>query len=273
LNGASVQGPLPEDLSGPDAWIVSRLNQVITEVDDLYERFEFAKAADLLYHFAWDEVCDWYLELAKITLADSGAEVTRRVLGQVLDVLLRLLHPMIPFATEVLWTALTGGESVVIAAWPQADSTRIDEGATRDVAEIQAVVVEVRRFRSDQGVKPAQKVPARLTGAGRSEAAIRALVRLDTPGDTFTPTATLTTANGVVVEFDLSAAIDVSAERSRLRKDLDAARKEFEVNSRKLGDQAFLAKAPAPVVEKVRARLAAAEADIDRIEAALSALP
>ncbi len=125
MSGATVEGPLPETLTGADAWILSRLQAVVTEVDDLYERYEFAKIVDVLYHFAWDEVCDWYIELAKLTLgAESadGAAATRRVLGEVLDTLLRLLHPMIPFVTEALWTALTGGESVVIAAWPDADT-------------------------------------------------------------------------------------------------------------------------------------------------------
>src|SRR6201999_2308299 len=111
----------PTELSGPDAWILSRLQQVITEADALYERFEFAKIADLLYHFAWDEVCDWYVELAKITLSGPDAGPTRRVLGEVLDTLLRLLHPFVPFVTEALWTVLTGGESVVVAPWPIAD--------------------------------------------------------------------------------------------------------------------------------------------------------
>jgi valyl-tRNA synthetase len=273
LNGATVAGELPRELTGPDAWIVSRLNEVIAEVDALYERFEFAKITDVLYHFAWDEVCDWYLELAKLTLSGPDSSTTRRVLGEVLDTLLRLLHPMIPFATEALWTALTGGESVVIAPWPVPDSSRADPAATAEVAVVQAVVGEVRRFRSDQGLKPSQRVPARISGAGAGEAAVRSLLRLDQPGAEFSPTASLTTPTGVVVELDLSASIDVPAERNRLGKDLQAAVAEREVNTRKLGDAAFTSKAPAAVVDKVRGRLAAAQAEIVRIEAALAALP
>ena len=124
MSGATVDGPLPAELSGPDAWIVSRLQAVITEVDALYERYEFAKIADLLYHFAWDEVCDWYIELAKLSLAGPSGDTTRRVLGEVLDTLLRLLHPFVPFVTEALWTVLTGGESLVVSDWPQADPAR-----------------------------------------------------------------------------------------------------------------------------------------------------
>jgi valyl-tRNA synthetase len=273
LNGATIAGDLPADLTGADAWIMSRLQDVIAEVDDLYERYEFAKIADLLYHFAWDEVCDWYVELAKISLGGPSADVTRRVLGEVFDVLLRLLHPVMPFLTEALWTALTGGESVVIAPWPVADPSRRDAAAEHDVAAIQAVVTEVRRFRSDQGVKPKTSVPARLTGLAGGEREVRWLLRLDEPGPDFSATASLTTAAGVTIELDLSGMIDVAAERARLAKDLAAARRERDVNAAKLSNEAFVAKAPEAVVEKHRARLDAAEADIARIEAALANLP
>jgi valyl-tRNA synthetase len=273
LNGATVEGPLPAAIGAPNAWILSRLQSVVTEVDALYERFEFAKIADLLYHFAWDEVCDWYVELAKISLAGPSADNTRRVLGEVLDTLLRLLHPFVPFVTETLWTTLTGQESVVIAPWPTADVSRADHAAEAEIAGVQGVVGEVRRFRSEQGVKPSQRVPARLTGAGAGEAAIRWLLRLDEPGDTFMGTASLTTARGVLVEMDLSSAIDVVAERARLTKDLAAAEKERAANAAKLGNEAFTAKAPDAVIEKVRDRLTAAEADIVRVKAALDALP
>jgi valyl-tRNA synthetase len=270
LNGATVAGELPRELSGTDAWIVSRLQAVIAEVDALYERYEFAKIADLLYHFAWDEVCDWYVELAKISLASDRADVTRRVLGEVFDNLLRLLHPITPFLAETLWTALTHGESVVIAPWPVADLSRADAVAEASVAAIQDVVTEVRRFRSDQGIKPAQRVPARLVGLPGSEAEVRSLLRLDEPGAGFLATATLTLAGGVTVELDLS--VDAAAQRARLTKDLVAAKKERDANVVKLGNEAFASKAPAAVVDKHRTRLATAEADIARIEAALAVL-
>jgi valyl-tRNA synthetase len=270
MTGATVDGPVPASVTGADAWILSRLQAVVTEVDSLYEKYEFAKIADLLYHFAWDEVCDWYIELAKLDPTD----VTRRVLGEVLDTLLRLLHPFVPFVTEALWTALTGRESVVIAAWPVADTARANPAAEAAVATLRDVVTEVRRFRSEQGVRPSQRVPARLSGGdGLDERAVRALLRLDEPSDGFGVTAALTTAAGVRVEFDLSGAIDVAAERARLAKDLAAAQKERDVNSGKLGNSAFTGKAPEAVVAKVRDRLAAADADIARITAAITALP
>ena len=113
--------------SVPDRWILSRLSAVNAEVDELFEAFEFGKVCDVLYHFAWDEVCDWYLELAKVPLASGdqeAAETTRQVLGFVLDQLLRLLHPVMPFVTDELWTALTGEDSVMVALWPASASCR-----------------------------------------------------------------------------------------------------------------------------------------------------
>ena len=277
LNGASVAGDLPADLSGADAWIVSRLNTVITEVDGYYEEFEFAKAAELIYHFAWDEVCDWYVELAKANLngPDAAASATtRRVLGEVLDALLRLLHPAMPFITEVLWTELTGGESVVVAPWPAADAGRFDATAEAGIDQVRAVVTEVRRFRSEQGLRPGQRVPAQVTGLVEDrEAAVRTLLRLELPGIDFTPTATLTTAGGgVEVALDTSATIDVAAERARLGRDRAAAAKEQDQALRKLGNEAFLGKAPPQIVTGIRARLAAAAAETARIDVALAAL-
>jgi valyl-tRNA synthetase len=281
LNGARTDRPLPPaaELSTVDRWILSRLRAVVADVDACYEDFQFAKAADALYHFTWDDFCDWYVELAKVPLAAGGAAAgaTRAVLGHVLDALLRLLHPMIPFVTEALWTALTGGESVVVAPWPAAGPARRDEAAEAEVAAVADVVTEVRRFRSDQGLRPAQRVPAALGGldaAGLAghEPAIRALARLDQAGGGFAPTAAVA-VRGVSVELDLSGAIDVAAERARLGKDLAAARKEAAAASAKLGNADFVARAPEPVVTKVRTRLAAAEADIARITVQLDALP
>src|SRR6266700_5423719 len=120
LNGATVPAALParDSLTVADRWILSRLAAVTAEVDALFEDYEFGKLCEALYHFAWDEVCDWYLELAKAALAGPAGETTRDVLGYVLDALLRLLHPVVPFVTEELWTALTGGDSVMTAPWP-----------------------------------------------------------------------------------------------------------------------------------------------------------
>ncbi|MFI0454419.1 class I tRNA ligase family protein, partial [Actinomadura sp. 6N118] len=278
MNGAHVRGPMPApaELSTVDRWILSRLQTVVAEVDDQLEHYEFAKACETLYHFAWDEVCDWYVELSKVQFDDERAEATRRVLGEVLDTLLRLLHPVTPFVTEELWTSLTGAETLVKAAWPAADNDLLDKDATEVVESLQRLVTEVRRFRSDQGLKPGQKVAAALDFGGSPlaghEEGIRSLARLTAPGEGFAATASLP-VEGVTVRLDTAGAIDVAAERKRLDKDLAAARKEVDQARKKLGNEAFMAKAPEAVVAKNRERLAQAETDIQRLEAQLAALP
>jgi valyl-tRNA synthetase len=286
LNGARVppHPPAPGPAPGPrksdisysvaDRWILSRLSAVIAEVDELFEQFEFGKICESLYHFAWDEVCDWYLELAKVPLSGDdpqAAGTTREVLGFVLDQLLRLLHPVMPFVTEELWTALTGEDSVMIAPWPAFSFD--DPAAEAEITSVMRLVTEIRRFRSDQGLKPGQRVRARLDGALLSghEESVRALLRLTVPGDDFSPSAALE-AEGVTVELDLAGVIDLAAERRRMEKDLAAARAEAEQSERKLGNASFTEKAPPDVVTKTRERLEAAKADITRLEQRLAAL-
>ncbi|MFC1416503.1 valine--tRNA ligase [Streptacidiphilus cavernicola] len=280
MNGATLDGPLPaaEQLTAADRWILSRLNAVVAETDAFYDDYQFAKLSDALYHFAWDEVFDWYLELSKTTLLAGGpqADASRRVLGEVLEVTLRLLHPVIPFVTDTLWTALTGRESVVVAAWPTVDPGRADAAAEAEIAQLQQVITEVRRFGADQGLSPSQKVPARLdlsgTGLAAHEDALRAMAKLQPAGADFSATATLSVA-GATVALDLSGTIDVPAERKRLAKDLASAEKELAQAETKLGNEAFLAKAAPVAVEKIHGRKAKAEADISRLTAQLAALP
>ncbi|MEU3604139.1 valine--tRNA ligase [Streptomyces sp. NPDC035033] len=279
MNGATIEGPLPDAsaMSATDRWILSRLNETVAQVDALYDDFQFAKLSESLYHFAWDEVFAWYVELSKTTFfaGGEGAKVSGRVLGEVLDVMLRLLHPIVPFVTDTLWTTLTGGESLVIADWPK-DSGFRDEAAEKEIELVQRVVTEVRRFRKEQGLQDAQKVPARLDLSGTAlvahEAAIRQILRLQPEGEAFEATASLPVA-GATVSLDLSGTIDVAAERKRLAKDLAAAEKEKAQAEAKLGNEAFLAKAPDNVVDKIKGRLAKADEDIARIQAQLDRLP
>ena len=278
LNGAHVPATLPAAaLPVPERWILSRLSAVIAEVDRQFEAFEFGKICDALYHFAWDEVFDWYVELAKVPLTSDdadAADTTRQVLGFVLDQLLRLLHPVMPFVTEELWIALTGEESVMVSAWPTYSFA--DQAAEAEISSLMRLVTEIRRFRSDQGLRPGQRVAARLTGIEGTPLAghqrrIRSLLRLDPPGDDFTASASVET-EGITAELDVAGVIDVAAERRRMEKDLAAARAEAEQATRKLGNAEFTAKAPAAVVAKTRQRLEVAQADIARIEQRLASI-
>jgi valyl-tRNA synthetase len=195
----------------------------------------------------------------------------------VLDRLLRLLHPVMPFVTDELWTALTGGQSVMVAAWPSASGLPRDAAAEAEIEALMRLVTQVRRFRSDQGLHPGQRVAARLTGIESTplaahEASIRALLRLTAVSEAFVPTASVQ-AEGVTVELDTAGAVDVGAERRRLEKDLAVAAEEVDRTRRKLANPGFTAKAPAAVIEKTQQRLAAAEAEIEALQARLAALP
>ncbi|MFD6983808.1 valine--tRNA ligase, partial [Streptomyces sp. NPDC059956] len=279
MNGATIEGELPsvEQMSATDRWILSRLNETVAQADAFYEDYQFSKLSEALYHFAWDEVFDWYVELSKTTFFAGGepAKASARVLGEVLDVMLRLLHPVVPFVTETLWTTLTGGESLVIADWPK-DSGFRDAAAEAEIEGVQSLVREVRRFRKEQGLDDKQKVPARLdlstTTLAAHEAAIRQVLRLQPEGDAFSATATLPVGRATVA-LDLSGTIDIPAERKRLSKDLAAAEKEKQQAEAKLGNEAFIAKAPDNVVDKIKGRLTKAEDDIVRLKAQLDALP
>ncbi|AYJ50187.1 valine--tRNA ligase [Rhodococcus sp. P1Y] len=282
MNGAApAELPARSELTDADRWILDRLNHVRAEVDTAFERYEFSKACEALYHFAWDEVCDWYLEIAKVQFSDDAlAESTRGVLGNVLDALLRLLHPVIPFVTETLWKVLTGGESIVVASWPTATDLDADLVAAQRVSDMQKLITEVRRFRSDQGLKPSQKVAAKIVGVDAADLAAqipatRALAKLTEPDGDFSATASVEVRLSratVTVELDTSGTVDLVAERARLVKDLAAAEKELAQTTAKLGNEAFLAKAPDAVVDKIRGRQQIATEEIARISARLEAM-
>ncbi len=275
MNGATVAGDLPatDSLNAIDKWILSRLSETISETTDLLEKYEYARACELMYHFAWDDLCDWYLELSKETFASGNAEGTKRVLGYVLDQLFRLMHPVMPFITEQMWTTLTGGESLVVAQWPGANPAHVDKKAEALISQLQEIVTEIRRFRNDQGIKTSLKIPGRIVATGdiaKYASAVAFVVRMEL-GD-ITPSAKCEAA-GVTIEFDLTGSIDVVAERARLEKDLATASKDKQTAEVKLNNEGFMAKAPENVLVEIRERLAKTTSDIERITAALAALP
>ena len=278
LNGASVAGPVPKasQLNAIDNWILTRLDQTIGEVDELFEKFEFAKACDLIYHFTWDDLCDWYLELSKSTFIEGGdgAVNSKRVLGQVLDQLLRLMHPVMPFVTEELWCSLTGAESLMITQWPKSNLSDQNHEAVKSVTLIQEIITEIRKFRNDRGIKTTAKVAAKFSGLSKLgltpyEAAIRSVTKCDSDQGNFTAK---TQVADVVIEFDLTGAVDLVAERARLNKDLQTAKKDRDTAKVKLENEGFMAKAPLEVVSEIRARLTQTNADITRLTQLLEKL-
>ena len=277
MNGANVDGEVPafNSLNAIDQWILTRLDETVESVDQLLEQFEFAKACEIIYHFAWDDLCDWYLELSKATFAVGGdsASNSKRVLGQVLDQLLRLMHPMMPFITEELWCSFTGGETLVTATWPKSNPENRSDASKLIVEQLQDLTTEIRRFRNDQGIKTSAKIGANFIGLdslSEYEAAIRFVCRIDP----ITGSSSAAIEVGKVkVEFDLTGAIDVVAERARLTKDLATAEKDRTTARVKLENEGFMAKAPIEVVQEIRERLTQTSADIESITAQLAALP
>ncbi len=302
MNGAGV-GELPprEELTDADRWILDRAEELRQQVDRYLDDYQFAKANEAMYHFAWDELCDWYLEIAKTQIPRSEADTeasgaadaeqarnrgrnTQIVLGRVLDVVLRLLHPTMPFVTEVLWTTLTGEETLNRAAWPTADDTNggaeTDVEARRRIEDAVKLITELRRFRSDQGVKPSQKVPARIdfasAGLEAQEDLVRQIAKVEAPGEDFVSSASiemrLSKAN-LDVALDTSGTVDVAAERKRLEKELAAAEKELDTTGKKLSNEQFLANAPEAVVEKIKTRQKVAQEEFERVTARIAQLP
>lgn len=305
MNGARVLPaggqdafPAREDLTDPDRWILDQLEELRVHVDTHLDRYEFAVANEALYRFTWGEFCDWYLEIAKVQIPrdwDTASEEertrgenTRLVLGRVLDTVFRLLHPSMPFVTETLWTVLTDGVdgyagSLVVTEWPTEANTNggaaTDTDAVRRLDDVEKLVTEIRRFRADQGVKPSQKVPGRFDAAladlAGLEDAVRSIVKLTTPDEDFTPTASVElrlSSATITVELDTSGTVDVAAERKRLEKDLAEANKELERADKKLGNENFLAKAPEKVVAEIRERRGIALDEVARITARLTDL-
>ena len=265
------------NLSGltlPDRWILSRLNRLIEDVTRLIDSYQFGEAGRQLYDFFWSEFADWYIEIAKIRLygTDARAQATaRRVLVHVLDRTLRMLHPFIPFITEVVWLHLPHeGESLMIADWPQQSVSQIDEEAESDMQTLIEIVRTVRNIRSEYNVEPAKRIPA-YVAAGDSFAMIEkyqeilvSLARLD--GDELRLTRIMTDkpqqvvgqviSGGIEIYLPLAGMIDLEAERNRCQAEIVQLEKRMAGSRAKLANAGFVNKAPAHVVQGERDKLA-----------------
>jgi len=272
-------GDLPSRPEVPEAhglalihrWILHRLNVVTGEVQAAFETFRFDVAADRLYHFFWDEYADWYIEMVKRHLQAEGAErdEARAVLLEVHDRTLRLLHPVIPFVTEELWQKLPrragDGQTICLAAYPQARADWVDDASEGDIALVQGVVTTIRTARAERTVKPSVRIGAALEGARPEQ---RQALEAQKPYiltlaglTTFDFVSTAPGGEDVVTRVfgDLRVHIlmphtDRSAEIEKLRKQLGDKVREVGNLDQKLGNQSFVAKAPAHVVEGAKAQ-------------------
>ncbi len=257
-----------------DRWIWSRLAQTIAEVTLRMETYRFSDVIRALYDFLWRDYCDWYLELAKGRLQADQPELrvpVQRNLVEILEIALRLLHPVMPFMTESLWQALpkeeSSAESIVISSWPELLDGLIDLVAEQDMERVQEIVTAVRTVRSEMNVPPATRIHVILSlpnadGVDELEAIaplVSGLVRASkiTVGIAVNPPAASGSAvvGAVEVFVPLEGIIDIEAERGRLEKEVAKFEKLVKSMNGKLANEKFLANAPANVVEKERERL------------------
>ena len=256
-----------------DRWILSRFNRVTRDVNEALKTYRFHEAANQIYDFFWGEFCDWYLELIKPRLAEGADRQTAltacRNLFSLFESALRLLHPVMPFITEEIWQAMYDGrppmKSIALAAYPQADEKQLDLAAETEMAILQDLIVSVRTSRAELKVEPKQRVPIQVFAEDRAirsliEQNLSAVERLASVEEiTFVPGSLAKMAGARhTARFDVyviyEKKIDVAAERERLTKELAQIEKEFANGQRQLGNEQFLAKAPAKVVEGIRKR-------------------
>ena len=253
-----------------DKWILTRLNQTIGKVTELFEKFEFGEAGRLLYRFIWDDFCDWYIEMSKETLAgdDEAAKLTTRsILVYVLDNTLRLLHPIMPFVTEEIWQSVPHvGESLVVATYPTVHPEQMDEQAAEEMEFLMDFIRSVRTVRNEMNT-PLSK-PINII-AKVSDAAHYAILKenesyiarfsnpeefvygedVEAPSDAVTSVIT-----GAEIYLPLAGLINIEDEIARLEKEAEKLQQEVDRVEKKLSNEKFVAKAPAAVVEAERAK-------------------
>jgi valyl-tRNA synthetase len=278
-----------EELSLVDRWILSEAQELVAEVTRDLEEYRFDRAADALYHFVWHQFCDWYIELVKPDLLDQEGEssrsaaVSRMVLLDVLGLVLRMLHPFMPFITEELWHKLPGRDGYVTSAeWPEIREELRDPGAVQGVERLKALVVKTRNIRAENRIDPGRRIdllvlandPADGEMLREQTARVATLVRADsiTLVDRFEEN--LVAARGVEGSYEiaipLAGLLDLEAEKTRLAGELAKLEKSITASRRKLENSSFLDRAPAAVVEKERGIFKDLQDKMERVKATMA---
>ncbi len=269
-------GNLPESLNRPDRWILHRYNETLQKATTLLEKYELGEAARLIYEFLWNDFCDWYVELSKYYLymkessaqADADRKRTRSLLVYLLDGVMRLLHPFMPFISEEIWQQLPyrKEEALVVAAWPQVDNNLTFTEEASDMAMFQEVARAIRNLRSQVQLPPGNKTEVFVRAAGKiavcldeerhhlSKLAFAEPLTIKPEVEKPKQALTAIIGEGVEVYLPLEGVIDLEAERVRLEKELDQLQTEIKKTEGKLNNSGFMEKAPAGVIAKEKAR-------------------
>jgi valyl-tRNA synthetase len=290
--GGEAHGYL--EFSQPDRWIVSLLQKAEAEVAQGFADYRLDNVANTIYDFAWNEFCDWYLEIAKVQIQTGNAaqqRATRRTLIRTLETLLRLLHPVTPFITEELWqkvapVASRQGPSVSIAAYPLSQPERIDESAVAYVTKLKQLVDACRNLRGEMNVSPSTRLPLYVVANTAAEGeflklaapVLQALAKLNEVKlfDDQAAWAAAAQAAPVAVVGEaricLHMEVDVAAEKLRLGKEVARLEDQISKAQTRLGNEAFVAKAPAAVLEQERKRMADFSATLTKMREQLARL-
>ncbi|MEX2279416.1 MAG: valine--tRNA ligase, partial [Acidimicrobiia bacterium] len=266
-------GGYPDNPGPADAWVLQRLGEVSAEFDALCDEYRFSDAFGKLYSFAWSEVFDWYLEMAKTTLDDPvTAEVTTQTLGVVMRDLLKLFHPAMPYLTEELWQHVVGEGLLAGADWPEVPAV----SGPGEMGDIQDLIAGIRRFRADQGISPRQnldvKVMPSLAGWASEIVSKLAAAELSTVEGAPATGHTRIVTKGVQGFIALEGVVDLDAERARIEKAIATAEADLAKVDKKLDNAGFMEKAPDDIVAKERAKKAEFEGLLDKLRSQRAAL-
>ncbi|MDG1820259.1 MAG: valine--tRNA ligase [Methylophilaceae bacterium] len=271
--------------SQADRWIVSILQKTEADVEKAFADYRFDLVAKSIYEYVWDQYCDWYLEIAKVQIqvgTEAEQRATRRTLLRVLETILRLAHPIIPFITEEIWQSIgpmsgRTGHSIMLEAYPVSQPKKIDEDAEAWVAQLKACVDACRRLRGEMGISPSTKVPLIASGNGATLMGyapyLKALAKLEE----VKVEAELPEVDAPVMlvgdlKLMLAVEIDVDAEKDRLSKEVARLQTEIAKANGKLSNENFVARAPIEVVDQEKARVAEFSANLDKLTAQLAKL-